>query len=475
MTTAVPSLPLWRRGALGEPGFARYLTAMLQGATGYWIARIAQDWLLLKLTGDVSAVGIAAALQFGPILIFGLWGGVLADKFNVRGLVAAAQLLQASGAFAVGAMALAGLVEPWHVYAAATVTGLSAVVEQPARSSMIVQLSGRHIAQGLSMNSIAFQAAGFWSPPVSAAIVAASGPGIAFIINGLGCCITAALVFRSPTADPRPRDAGERVTLRDGLRTIRETTEIGWTMVLLACVSLLGLAMPLVFAGMANTVFNTGIPGYSLFNSVMAVGCAAGSLLAGRTRGKARLRHLVLLLGTSSALIAIGSQAPNAYVYAALVIVHSVTITLFQLLSQALVQMSVDPVARGRVMGLYLLIAFGGMSVSQPVVGKVVDTIGARETQFVLACLMAVGTALAALAIGRFTGQKVRVDRRGLRIQEPDVPRFVRIALQDAGAAIERASETVDRAEKAPRRPVPMPTQADQQRQFDTSSPQTPA
>lgn len=445
---------------------------MTQGATGYWIARIAQDWLLLKLTGDVTAVGIAAALQFGPILLFGLWGGVLADKFNVRGLVAAAQLLQASGAFAVGVMALMDLVEPWHVYAAATITGLSAVVEQPARSSMIVQLSGRHISQGLSMNSIAFQAAGFWSPPMSAAIVAASGPGIAFIINGLGCCISAAMLVRAPTADPVAREQGDRVTLRDGLRTIRETTEIGWTMVLLACVSLLGLAMPLVFAGMANTVFETGIPGYSLFNSVMAVGCAAGSLLAGRTRGKARLRHLVLLLGTSSALIAIGSLAPNPWVYAGLVVVHSITITTFQLLSQALVQMSVDPLARGRVMGLYLLISFGGMSVSQPVVGSVVDAIGARQTQLMLACLMAVGTALAALAIGRFTGQKVKVGRHGLRIQDPDIPRFVRMALRDADEAVARAGKTVERAEKAPLRPIPMvqPTQADLQRNLDPTS-----
>lgn len=457
MTTAVSTPPLWRRGALGEPGFPLYLTAMTQGATGYWIARIAQDWLLLKLTGDVAAVGIAAALQFGPILLFGLWGGVLADKLNVRGLVAAAQLLQASGAFAVGVMALMDLVEPWHVYAAATITGLSAVVEQPARSSMIVQLSGRHIAQGLSMNSIAFQAAGFWSPPISAAIVAATGPGIAFIINGLGCCISALLLSRAPTTDPTAKATGDRVTLRDGLRTIGRTTEIGWTMVLLACVSLLGLAMPLVFAGMANEVFRTGIPGYSLFNSVMAIGCAAGSLMAGRTRGKARLRHLVLLLGGSSALIAIGSLAPNPWVYATLVVVHSVTITVFQLLSQALVQMSVDPIARGRVMGLYLLIAFGGMSVSQPVVGSVVDLIGARQTQLVLACLMALGTALSAVAIGRFTGQKVKVGRHGLRIEEPEVPRFVRVALKDAHEAVERAGQTVERAERAPRRPIPKP------------------
>ncbi|WP_022909448.1 MFS transporter [Aestuariimicrobium kwangyangense] len=457
MTTAVPTLPLFRRGALGEPGFARYLTAMLQGATGYWIARIAQDWLLLKLTGDVTAVGTAAALQFGPILLFGLWGGVLADKFNVRGLIAGAQLMQAAGAFAVGTLALLHLVEPWHIYAAATITGLSAVVEQPARSSMIVQLSGRHIAQGLSMNSIAFQAAGFWSPPMSAAMVAAIGPGFAFWMNGLGCCITAVLLFRAPTADPGPRE-DERITLREGLRTMRETTEIGWTMVLLASVSLLALAMPLVFAGMANEVFHSGIPGYSVFNSVMAAGCIVGSLLAGRTRGKARLRHLVGLLWISACFLAIGAVAPSPLLYAAVIVVHSVTITCFQLLSNALVQMSVDPSARGRVMGLYLLIAFGGMSLSQPLVGLLVDGVGPRLAQLVLAGLLAVGTVLSSLAIGRFTGQTVRVSRRGLRIQDPEVPRFVRMALRDASVAVERAGQTVERAERAPLRPLPKVT-----------------
>ena len=123
--------PRWRRGAFAQQGYPLYLMAMVQGATGFWISKIAQDWLLLRLTGDVQAVGIASALQFAPILLLGLFGGVLADKFNAKWLVVVAAGMQAIAATTLGLLAISDRVEAWHVYVAAAVVGFSNVIDQP--------------------------------------------------------------------------------------------------------------------------------------------------------------------------------------------------------------------------------------------------------------------------------------------------------------------------------------------------------
>ncbi len=430
---------------------------MLQGATGFWVAKIAQDWLLLQLTGDVSAVGTATALQYAPVLLFGLYGGVLADKFNVRGLLAGAQLLQGSGSAMLAILAITGNIAPWHIFVAASITGFASVVEQPARTSMITQLSGRFVGQAFSFNSLAFQMAGFWGPALSALVVAAVGPGYAFAANALGCTITAALLFRAPTKTPEPRGQDEPVTLRAGLSTIKETTEIGWTMVLSALVSLLALSMPLLYAGMANQVYKTGIPGYSTFNSVAAVGCVIGSLIAARQRDKSRLRMLVGLLLVGSICLMASSAAPNPVVFSAIIALQCVVITIFQLMANALVQLSVEPSARGRVSGLYLLIVFGGMSIAGPVVGVVVDEFGAPRTLQILGGLLLGCTIAAGLAIGRFSGQKLSFESNRLRISEPEVPRHVRLALKDVQVVLDRTEATLVRSEQhrvlASRRP----------------------
>lgn len=420
--------PLWRRGALAQNGYPLYLMAMVQGSTGFWVSKIAQDWLLLRLTGDVQAVGIASALQFAPVLLLGLFGGVLADKFNAKWLVVLSAAMQALAATALAVLAVTDHIEAWHVFLSAAWIGFANVVDQPGRARIITALSGRWVGQAISLNSIAFQISGSWGPLVSAVVVGAFGPGHAFIINAVACSVTCLLVARLPVEDPPGRTV-EKVGLREGLATITQTTEIGWALALLASIAVLGLNMPLIYADMANSVFETGVEGYSLFSSLAAVGAVTGGLLAARRRSTSRLRELALLLGLYGAVLILTSTSPNPWMFAILVIVINMVVVLFQLLANTLVQSSADPVALGRVMSLFTLVTFGGSALGGPLIGTIIDVIGARATLAMNGTLLLVAMVITSIAIGRFAGQTVRMGPRGLAIIEPAVPRHVRLGL----------------------------------------------
>lgn len=428
MPAASSRRPPWRRGALGQRGYPLYLLSMVQGSTGFWISKIAQDWLLLRLTGDVQAVGITSALQFAPVLLFGLYGGVLADRFNAKWLVVIAQAMTAMSALAMAVLAITDQIQAWHIFLAATWIGIANVIDQPGRARIITALSGRHVGQAISLNSIAFQVSGSWGPLIAAAVVGAFGPGHAFGINTIACLISCLLLARLPVADPPGRTV-EKVGLREGLATIKQTTEIGWTLALLACIAVLGLNMPLIYAGMANEVFDTGVEGYSFFNSMAAIGAVTGGLVAARRRGTSRLRELSMWLGLYGMVLVVTSRAGSPWLFGLMVIVINVVVVLFQLLANTLVQANADPVALGRVMSLFALVTFGGSALGGPLIGGVVDLIGARATLAVNGTLLVVAMVLTSLAIGRFTGQRLRIGPRGLVIIEPEVPRHVRLGL----------------------------------------------
>ncbi|KPC91549.1 MFS transporter, partial [Streptomyces sp. NRRL F-6602] len=154
--------------------------------TGTWMQRIAQDWLVLTLTGSSAAVGVTTALQFLPMLLFGLYGGVLVDRLPKRPLLLFTQSAMGLTGLALAALTLTGHVQVWHVYVTAFVLGLVTVVDNPARQTFVSEMVGpRQLANAVSLNSANFQSARLVGPAVAAVLISAVGSGYAFLINGL--------------------------------------------------------------------------------------------------------------------------------------------------------------------------------------------------------------------------------------------------------------------------------------------------
>ena len=396
----------FRASVLSRPGYWNYVVAMLFGGTGFWVARIAQDWLLLKLTNSLVMVGLAQALQNAPLLLLGLWGGVLADRFSSRTLLNIAQAGVALSAVALGLLTLTGHVRPWHVLAAAVFVGFTQVLEQPARASMVPLLSGPQLPQALSLNSVAFQGSGFWGPALSAILIGSVGTGWAFIANAAGCVVTLVLITRIRDL-PAPVITGKRPTVGEGIATIRRTSQIAWTMVLVGVLSLTLLNMPVIYADMATHVFHEGVGGYSRFNSLAALGSVAGSLLAGRFVAPARLRVLTVSLAGIATLMVSAAVSPWPALFGAVILVASLLTVMFTLRASGLIQLSTAQAARGRVMSVYIIVLLGGQAIGGPVMGRFVDAVGGRTA--LLSSALVAATAAAALAwwMGRISGQTI--------------------------------------------------------------------
>src|ERR1700712_4948016 len=185
-----PSPPPPRRrlpqsfAALEVRNYRIFLSGQVVATTGLWMQRIAQDWLVLELTGKATAVGVAVALQFAPVLFFGLLGGVVADRFPKRRILLVTQSVAATLALTLGLLSLTHTIQAWHVFVIACLLGFVTVVDNPTRQGFVSELVGpKHIRNAVSLNSSVFQFGALLGPALSGLLISAVGQGWSFLIN----------------------------------------------------------------------------------------------------------------------------------------------------------------------------------------------------------------------------------------------------------------------------------------------------
>ena len=395
----------WPRtlAALEVRNYRLYLSSQIVATTGLWMQRIAQDWLVLELTGSVTAVGIAVALQFLPVLLFGLFGGVIADRYPKRRILMITQTTAALMALTLGLLALTGAVQAWHVFVVAAMLGFVTVVDNPTRQVFVSELVGqRHIRNAVSLNSSVFQFGALLGPALSGILIHAVGQGWSFMINFAACSLVVVMltIIRVPSV---AGDGGVRAKgqLREGLSYIKATSEVAWTIVLVGTMGVLGLNMPVILAAFANTEFGTGVGGYSLFNSLTAVGALTGAILSARRTEVLRLRMLVSTLTGLGVVLALAAIAPTIWLFGALLVGSGLLTLLFLTGANSLVQTRSDQSVRGRVMSVYILVLLGGQAIGGPAVGWLIDHFGARPSMFLCGGLVATMALLTGVAIAR--------------------------------------------------------------------------
>lgn len=408
--------------ALSVPSYRLWLGAQLIATTALWMQRIAQDWLVLELSGSVAAVGVAVALQFLPVLIFGLFGGVLADRFSKRTLLAITQSSAAVLALALGLLALTGTAQVWHVYVIATLLGFVTVVDNPTRQVFVSELVGeRHLSNAVSLNSSVFQFGALLGPALAGLLIATIGQGWAFLINCAACLLVVIMVMiirPRRTILARSRGSAGR-QLRAGLGYIRATSEVAWSIGLVATVGVLGLNLPVLLTSFAADEFATGAGGYSLFNSLNATGALTGALLSARRGRPPRLRYLVAVLIGFGVLTVAAALAPTPWLFGAALVVCGCLTLLLLTGANALVQASAGATLRGRVMSVYILVLLGGQAVGGPLIGALTDQVGARPSMALCGGLIILIALACGLAMARRSHLTVEVDLHRQRTRSP--------------------------------------------------------
>lgn len=407
------------RDALKVRNYRLYVMAQLLTSTCGWAARVAQDWLVLELTGSAALVGLTVAMQFTPMLLFGLFGGVLADRYDRRKILTVTQTLFGVFTLAVGVLALAGVVQAWHVLLSAFLGGMAIVVDNPARQAFVHEIAGpKLLRRAISMNTSIFQLGALVGPAFAAALIALVGSGWAFVVNALACFTAAAMIhsMRRGEMFALPVVRRARGQLRAGLAHVAARPEILWACVLVGFVALTGVNMATVLTAYAAEVIDLGASGYGMLTSTLAAGAITGAMLAGRAR-RLRLRTLVAGAAGLGLLQLVAALIESTGLFLLVLYAMGATCLLYLTRSNTLVQTSVDPTMRGRVLSLYVLINMGAQAASGVIIGWVCEWGGPHAG--LAAC--AAGPLLGALVVGTILARRghlrpaLRMPRRSAR------------------------------------------------------------
>ncbi len=412
MTAATPAPPFRirhllgapRRGvtrtfpALRMPNYRLYVASQLLTNPCGWMQRIAQDWLILQLSGNVALVGLTVTLQLGPMLVLGLVGGMLADRYNKRVILMVTQSVFAATALGLGVLVVTGLVQPWHILVSALVLGLATVPDNPARQAFVFEVAGRdNLRSAISLNSTVFQLGALLGPAIAGVSIAAIGEGPSFLVNAAAGVIAVVLLIKM---DPRrlapaPRASREPGQMRAGLDYVRRSPEIAWTVVLIGFVAVTGINLATVLAAYADGVFSSGAGGYGLLSASVAVGAVIGSLASAR-RVRVGLRQLVYLAFALGALQLVAASLRIEALFVVVLVAVGATSLYYLTGGNTLIQTTVDPTMRGRVMAIYIMVFFGAQALSGLLIGFVADHAGAQVAMVATAA----GPLIGALVVG---------------------------------------------------------------------------
>jgi MFS family permease len=403
--TVLATRPPWRHTllSLGVRNYRIFAGTSLIALTALWMQRIAQDWLVLQLSGSVLAVGITTALQFAPMLVLGLVGGLIVDRYPKHTLLMITQSASALTSAALAVLALTGWIEVWHVYVVAVVLGLVTVIDNPARQVFTNELVGPALLRNaISLNSSTFQLGALIGPALSGALLVAVGAGWSFAVNAIACLLVVLALSRMNLAELHraPRAARAKGQLREGVRYALAKPAILWTLVLLALLAVFAQNLPVLLAAYADDVFMTGAGGYGLFNTLVAVGALTGAILSTRRRA-VRLRTVVVMAGVYGAVQAMAGLLPVEAAFGVALVAAGFSWILFITAANTLVQMSTNMGVRGRVMALYMLVLLGGQAVGGPLMGAFVEAVGPHLGMLVSGGVPAVAAGVIALVLHR--------------------------------------------------------------------------
>lgn len=403
--------------ALSVRNYRLFFAGQTVSNTGTWMQRIAQDWLVLQITGSPLAVGITTALQFLPMLLFGLWGGLLADRYPKRRLLMITQSSMAGLAVILAWLSLTGLVQVWHVYLIALGLGLATVVDNPARQTFVNEMVPQDLVRNaVGLNSGNFHLGRLVGPALAGILISSVGIGWAFALNALSfvAVIGGLAAMRVRELQPMPTARRGPGQLREALRYVRGKPELLWPIVLVFFIGTFGYNFAIILSAYTQDI-GDGAAVFGLLNSAMAVGSVGGALAAAR-RSSVRLAVLFAAAAAVGVLLVALGATPWFWPFVLLLVLTGFVSVGFNTLSNASIQLATEPELRGRVISLYMLVFMGGTPVGSVIVGAITQAFG-PQTALVLSgvvCLLAsVGTGLLA---ARAQGVELRLDlHRGHR------------------------------------------------------------
>lgn len=366
--------------SLQVPNYRRYFAGQIVSVSGNWVQNVAAIWLVLHLTGEGTWVGLTAAMQFLPLLLFGVWGGLLADRIPKRRLLTVTQTLLVVPPLALFALVTTGHIQAWMVIALVFCSGVITAVDNPARQSFVSEIVGPdRVVNAVSLNSILVQSSRIAGPAVAAGVIALAGVGPCFLLNALSFgAMLVALRRMDPTllhsAPPTLRARGQ---LREGLRYVLDTPQLRLPLLMMAVIGTLSFNFTVLLPVLAKLTFHTGADGYAALMAALAVGSIVGALLMG-SRTVVDARFLILSATAFGGLTLLSAVAPTFPVMMASFVAVGAASVSFSAGTNSAVQLGSASQMRGRTMALYGMLFIGSTAIGAPIVGWLADAVSPR-------------------------------------------------------------------------------------------------
>jgi MFS family permease len=353
-----------------------FATGQLVKLIGVWMMFTAQDWLVLDLSNNSpGALGIVAALQFLPVLLLTLWSGKLADRFDKRKLLIAANAAFAITAIVFAILVASGVVVLWYVFLFAGLLGIANAVETPVRQAFVSELVERPLLpNALSLSAATFNTARIGGPALAGVALALFHTGPVFLIATV---LAVAPLFSYTRMRPQDlyRDisagpsAASDTKIIDGLRYVRSRADLMLPLALMAVVGMIGFNFPVTLAALAKINFHAGPSTFGLLTTALAVG-ALGGALAGSARRSRPGVYVVLGAAIAFGVLEFAVGFAPSFIVAMILLVPTgfFSIYLAQAANQR-VQMGVHGQYRGRVMSLYVLVFLGSTPIGASLAG----------------------------------------------------------------------------------------------------------
>ncbi len=383
--------------SLRVPNYRRYFTGQVISITGNWMQIVGEMWLMVKLTGSGVSVGLTAGLQFLPSLLFGAWGGLLADRLPKRTLLTITQLSMTVPALTLFGLSLSGLIEPWMVLALVLVRGSVLALDNPARQSFVVEIVGPdRVLNAVALNSVVVHTARILGPAAAGVAIAVLGISWCFFLNALSfLAMFVALRAMDPSRLQTPKPISrQRGDVAAALHYVRGTPELLIPLAMMALVGTISFNFQVLLPLLADFTWNGTAATYASLTAAMGVGSVAGALAAG-ARGRVSPRLLVVASLAFGVALLLAAAAPTLELQIlALVPLGAASVT-FAAGVNSVLQIAVEPTMRGRVMSLYSIVFLGSTPIGAPLVGWLAEVAGPRAGLLAgaFAALVAAGAA----------------------------------------------------------------------------------
>jgi len=367
--------------ALAVRNYRLYFTGQVVSVSGTWMQTVAQTYLILfRLHGTGVDVAVAIGLQFLPLLLFGPFGGLIADRLDKRKVLYATQSSAGLLALALGLLVVTHSADLGLVFALSALLGVVNLFDNPARQTFVSEMVGRDLLpNAVSLNSVVMNSARVIGPAIGGVLILTLGVSTCFFVNAASyaAVIVALALMRRAELYSKPGVARAKGQVREGLRYVWNTADLRSPLLSMAIVGVFAFNFTVTLPLLAKITFNGGAGLYSSFLAAMGAGAVLGGLFTAH-RSNPSTRLLAVIGVIFGALILAVSLSPTKLVAIILLVPMGAASIAFIATNNATLQLRADPAMRGRVMSLNAVAFLGSTPIGATLLGYISDVTNPR-------------------------------------------------------------------------------------------------